>query len=162
MSLLTNDRAQVIDAQVLVGTGLTTFSAEAATKLLLSNGLIKQAIGYVTPRTSEYTEVLDVFTGQPLELPQGYVPLNIYTIPLQNYPTNTYVYFYFQDSQGSTINAGAGNGWDDTQLNTYTYDETDSNASGLDFQGYNNMVVYNDNHPTPITSGISKVVIEYF
>jgi hypothetical protein len=162
MSLLSYDRAQVIDAQNLVSNGFSLLSAQATTGLTLQSGLFKQAVGYMVPRNEELTFVLDINTNEPLRLPQGYVPLQLYTVPLQQYTNSPLLCFQVVNDNNNTFDFGTCSGWDKTQLNTWTLDEIDDAATGLTYLGFNRIAIKNLNYPTPVSNGISKVVLEYF
>ena len=162
MSLLSEDKAQVIEATNLNILGQTRLPYKVTTQFSLLSGVYKQAVGYVTPRNEEYTYVLDLITNAPLKLPQGFLPVAAYTVPLQLFNNSSDVYLYFTDTVTNPVNTqDIGGGWIGEDLNTFTYNEIDEQANALTYEGYNYVVMYNNNFPTPITSGISKVIIEY-
>jgi hypothetical protein len=162
MSLLSDSTAQVIDASNVSSLGSTYLSPQVTTHFSLMSGVFKQIIGYVIPRDQEYTYVIDSETGLPLQMPQGYVPIAIYTAPLQSLNPSDYFYFYFLESLENQNNYYDIGDWSGEDLNTFTYNEVDQDASGLEYQGLNYIGVYNNNYPTPITTGILKVIVEYF
>ena len=165
MSLLTDDKAQVVEAQIFVMQGGSTFTTNTNTATTESSLALKTVVGYVTPRDQEYTFVLDLQTKQPLQLPEGFLPITLFTVPLQQYETNNAVQVVpsFVNSSTNPTNSLGISYWSGEELNgVYTYDEiNDIQNNAFYYQGHNWLAFYNNYYPTPITTGISKVVLQY-
>jgi len=166
MSLLTDDKAQVVEAQnfVMQGGGGASAATTTNTATAVSGVTLKTVVGYVTPTNQEYTFVLDLQTKQPLQLPEGFLPITLFTVPLQQYETNNVlIYASFVDSSTNPANVREVDNWSGNQLNSvYTYTEiNDIQNNALYYQGYNWLAFRNYYYPTPITSGISKIVLQY-
>lgn len=164
MSLLSEDVSQVAESQELLSKKLAIVFPQVTQHLPLISGVFRQAVGYCSPRDQEYTYVIDPLTGQPLKLPEGSIPISVYTTPMQFLPNDSYFYMYFVDTP--TINNNTNtyyiDSWDGYIYNNRTREETaGGKVSGSDFQGYNWITMYNDYFPDPNPTGVIKFVIEY-
>jgi len=167
MSLLSESVSQVAQSQNLVSSGLTFVAPPVTTHFSLLGGSYKQVVGFVMPRGEEYSYVLDLFTGQPLELPEGYMPTVTCVSAIQEVPDESNLNVLLVNSVTDPANADsliAGN-WYGIEINARAYyynsENTVARVTGLAFQGYNWIVLKNLDYPTPILSGIIKVVIQY-
>lgn len=166
MSLLSENVSLVAQAQDVQSAGLTIVAPSVSTHFTFMSGTAKEVVGYVAPRNDQYTYVLDVNTGKPLELPNEYLPiLGLYTA-VQNVPDMTSLYVNLIDSptdpdNGNTIYVTS---LDENRVNGGYYEYFSENVfnppSGLDTAGYR-WIVIEKNSPDPILSGIIKVVISY-
>lgn len=166
MSLLSNNVATVNSSTFTVATESLVLPQEAAKALTLENGAYKQAVGYVAVRDQKWTYILDIKTGEPLQLPQGYVPTGFYFKAVQDVPLSARLEFLTIDSTVDPDNADyvqiiffVGT----AELNPGVYRRADSNTSGEDYENRNYLVVYYDDYATdPLTSGVVQVAVTYF
>lgn len=166
MSLLSEDVSNVAQSEQVQINGLTIVAPSPSEHFSLLTGFFKQKVGYVVPRDSEYSFVLDITTGEPLQLPEGNLPTMVLYTPIQKVPSDTQLYAYLVDDLNlDNANFILNDYMFADRINysycnyfaEYTYDP----VSGVDTAGYNWMVFYNDNYPNPVTAGAIKVVIAY-
>lgn len=162
MSLLSDQVVQVLQSPNVVGDATTRLTVPISEHFTLMSGVYKQIVGYLAPRNAEYTYVLDINTGEPLQLPQGYLWISFNTKAVELFDSSVSLDFYFTDSTDlGTFNTISIDGYNASELNTFTYDEQDQEGFGNDNTGYNWIVAYNNNYPDIITGGVLKVIVEY-
>ncbi len=162
MSLVSEDVSTVAQGIIEVSnTALIT--PQAATHFSLMTGMYSQIVGYVVPRTDEWNYVLDVNTGEPLKMPNGYLPISVAISSVQDLPPNISYEWYYCDSPVDPANANkfTGASWNGEDINSKTYYEDNSKGVGLTFLGHNWIVFKNEDYPDPVAYGVIKFVIEF-
>lgn len=166
MSLLSENAATANASSYVVSTDSLTLPQKATQFLTLDNAAYKQALGYVAVRDQAWTPVLDVFTGKPLQLPQGYVPTGFYFKAVQDVPNNSRLEFLTIDSVIDPYNAD----YDaiiffvgSQELNPGVFVRVSPNTSGEDYENRNYVIVFNTDYQTnPLTTGLVQVIVTYF
>ena len=167
MSLLSEDVALIAQAQQVTIGGLTIVAPPVSEHFSLLSGAFKQKVGYAAPRSAEYTYVLDIHTGEPLELPQGHLPTLILFTPVQTFLSGAEFTSYLVDSPTDPVTANKAfiETLYEDDINYSYYDYFAENVwdvpSGDQTAGYNWVVFRNSNYPTPVTAGVVKVAIAY-
>lgn len=165
MSLLSSNVATVNSSEYVVPTQSLQLPQNSTRFLGLKNAAYKQALGYVAVRGQKWTPVMDLKTGEPLQLPQGYLPVGFYFKAVQDVPNTANLTFYTIDSlvDPDTANFVAIISLFGTlELNPGFYMRVDPNTSGEDYENRNYVIVRNTNYPAPVASGVLQVVVTYF
>lgn len=163
MSLLSENVATVGKAEYVDVSSLTLLTPSIATHFPILSGRYKQLVGYVLPRTEEWNYVLDVNTNEPLQLPNGYLPVAVAISAVQKLPDDISYEWYYIDTPVDPVNGDyfGGSSWNGSDINSNTYYEEDQQVKGLTFEGHNWIVFKNEDYPTPVPYGMMKFVIEY-
>ena len=161
MSLLSETVSNVAQGNLDLNTLYVT--PQVTDSFTLLNGTFKQAVGFAVPRDQEYTFVIDVNTGLPLELPSGYVPIAFTMKSIEPVPPLASLSLYLTKSLTNPgMDVKGVFDWTGHNINAGTYNETDSKATGLDFAGYQYVTIYSNDFPAPVVTGTIQVVVEYF
>lgn len=164
MSLLSEQVATVTSSSNFLALQSLVLPLEAVSFLSLSNGAFQQAVGFVEVRNQEWTPVLDITTGEPLQLPQGYVPSGFYVRAYENVPNNANLQLLTIDSivdPPTAISVPVFN-INPYELNAGLYYRVALNTSGVDYNGRNYLIFKNLLYPTPVTTGALQVIVTYF
>lgn len=167
MSLLSENVATVAQANTVVSQNLTLITPPITVHMPLLNSVYKQVVGYVAPRGEEYTYVMDVATGKPLELPDVFVPMGISLSAVQALPVNIddplfYLYFVNSTTIDGSLALLAGN-VPAHDINSKAFvAPVEELGLGIDYgEGYKWLAFQNNNYPTPLPSGVVKVIVQY-
>jgi hypothetical protein len=172
MSLISEDKSTVGNSNDVVVRGFNAIAKPVSTiDFPLSQGFLKQKVGYATPRAELWTPFYDADTGLPMQLPQGYMFITYYLTakmaPLVSPEEYSYWYFELVSDPLNPDNdyyEPSNNGWYQDQINHAIYAEEDEYTSGNNTLGYNYPFLYNDYYLYPNyypTSGVVKLVIFY-
>lgn len=164
MSLLSEQVATVTSSPNVIVTDSLVLPLEATTFLNLSNGAFQQAVGFVEVRDQEWTPVLDITSGEPLELPQGYVPSGFYARALEYVPNDANLQLLTIDSivDPPTATSVAVFNVNPYELNAGLYYRVALNTSGVDYNGRNYLIFKNLLYPAPVATGALQVIVTYF
>lgn len=165
MSLLSENTGTVNASEYVVSPS-SLLPAQATRFLTLENAPgFQQQVGYVAVRSDEYTPVLNVTTGEPLQLPQGYVPTGFFMKAIQDVSSDARLRFLAVNSLEDPSAPGSveilfvvGT----HELNPGIFQRAPANTSGEDYDALNYLVVQNDSYPTPVTTGVVQVAVTYF
>lgn len=170
MSLLSEEVSNVGQCTDLVVNQQAIVYPPVADHLAFMSGTFKQAIGYVFPRAKQWTYVIDVKTGKPLQLPEGHIPLYGYFTPMQDLPFGSQVDWYWELTASPEFPENDYYDveyWDSAEYNGKTVDDVlcqigNSPYCGLSLKGYNWVTMYNDYWYDYIPdTGCLKFVMEY-
>lgn len=164
MSLLSEKVATVTSSLNVVPTQSLVLPLEAVPFLNLSNGAFQQAVGFVEVRNQEWTPVLDITSGEPLQLPQGYVPSGFYVRAIENVPNNSNLQLLTIDSIVDPLTATSVPVFNINpyELNAGLYYRVALNTSGADYNGRNYLIFKNLLYPVSVATGTLLVIVTYF
>lgn len=168
MSLLSEDKSFVGQAQQIKVTCDTLVDTSLTTHFPIASGLYRQVVGYAAPRSDRYTYVLDVETGQPLEFPEGFLPtLILFTAVQPLAPNGIEIQAWYVDSPTDPENANqilCDNLWV-SRINSGRWaDQAQTSfqpVAGVNTNGYRWLVLENTDLPDVLTAGVVKVVQAY-
>lgn len=154
MSLLSETKTTVAQANTLQATETTSLGTSSTLGFPISSGQLKQKVGLCTLGSSEYAPVIDLATGQPMELPQGYIPMLIFFSAEETLNNNT-IGFLVSTSPTSFVDMYDISDFNGTYINYKVMYNFAGTWLGSDFIGRNFFCLVNYSYPT-VTTGVVK------
>ena len=168
MSLLQEVRSTVAQSRYLNVTEQSSIGAVDSSLLTPLNGRFNQVVGYVDfEGNNEWFFVMNATTNQPLQIPNGYMPVYWYVFPIEPLtPSNETAEIYYGFSTSGT-NTNVVLEIDYTspfELNNSIVDNVIARThqyNALYYTGYQYLVFRNRNYLTYSPTGVFQVILEY-
>lgn len=160
MSLITEAVSTVGESQLTENTEQTLISPQVTLGFPISSGQPKQVVGYCAMGFSQYAPVLDIFTNQPIELPEYYLPTFFFITPIKNCLPTDQIGFGFSESPTVFINKKEVTDWIGSDINTKGLYGFGGTVPSIEYIGKRFLILINYNFPTP-TPSVLKVALQY-
>jgi hypothetical protein len=160
MSLLSEYKSTVGEANSLLAES-AILPTNSTSFFPIGSGQFKQKVGYCVLGASEIAPVLDFETNEPLQLPQGYIPMTIFLAPVAPFNTNSNtIGFLLSTSPSSFTDVVYETEWLGIDLVSKVAFEWGYTDVLFQYYGRNYLCLKNLSFPT-LTTGIVKVYIQY-
>ena len=154
MSLLSETKTTVAQTQKLIATQSTDLSTASTLAFPISSGQLKQKVGLCELGSNQYAPVIDLATGLPMEMPQGYIPMLLF-FSAEETLNNNDIGFLFSSSPTSFANIYEVSDWLGMDINYKVVYNFGGTWVGSDFIGRNFLCLINYDYPT-VTTGVVK------
>ena len=160
MSLLSEYKSTIGEANSLLANS-AILPTNSTSFFPIGSGQFKQKVGYCVLGASEIAPVLDFETNEPLQLPQGYIPMTVFLAPVAPFNSNSNtIGFLFSTSPSSFTDVVYETEWLGIDLVSKVAFEWGYTDVLFQYYGRNYLCLKNLSFPT-LTTGIVKVYIQY-
>lgn len=159
MSLLSETKSNVCQASTLVSTNTMDLPLTTTMSFPMTSGQYKQKVGVCTPGPLEFAPVIDIVTGEPIELPQGYIPMFVFLNAVEPLNDN-YIGPNFSTSLTSIGDSYSPTYWAGTDINYKVVYDFNSTFVFSNLVNRKYLLIQNFSYPT-VTTGTVKVYFLY-
>lgn len=160
MSLLSEVATTVGQSVYSQNENHTLMKPQVTQNFPIAFGVPKQVVGYCALGSSEYAFVLDAQTGQPIELPEHYLPVFVFLAPIRECDPLDDISVGFSATDTDLNDSYEITDWYGSDINVKAMYGFGGTNQSFDYSGRRYMYMLNYTFPTP-TNAVLKVALQY-